>query len=562
MNPNNQPSKQGQLGLIYISVTLGLILIAFTYFYSVFQPRLYQESQNQAAFLINSISQDLLQRRTLEDAFLLQKEIGKLLLYTDEHFQTPYIKGIKIEFNPDLFPHHSRPLQRGDSFCKHCFEVNKQVFCNSTNELIANIRFMVNPVNYERMIDDITQKFFIFIVLLVLLLTIIWFNTRRLLLVNIKNQSGLISANEYNKKLINTLQDWLFVIDEKGMIFNTNETALFNINTSFKEVNKCYIQQFVTPERSSLFLMSLIKRSAAQNSNSLVEVKIKIKNGVEHHGLLSCTRFIEPNQTEFIQYLVVIKDVQALKIVESKLAYQAQMAHASRLKSLGEMAAGIAHEINQPLAVIRLGAEGIKQSLERKDNCIFECEIAQDMIDQVDRAAQIIDNMRVFSRRNPSKKQRLAIHHPLNNALTFFREPFRVQGIELIEIIDCTSPKVDIESQKLEQVIINLLTNARQALETDARHNPKIIVELKCDQEHVILSITDNGCGMDETTRQHCMEPFFTTKEVGEGTGLGLSIVDNILLELDIKLTIKSQVANGSTFTLYIPHKLTDNDDV
>ncbi|WP_044408863.1 PAS domain-containing sensor histidine kinase [Thiomicrospira microaerophila] len=561
MNPNNRPKKHGQLSLIFISVTLVLILIAFSYFYNILQPRLHQEAQNQSALLINSISQDLMQRQVIEDAFLLQREISKILLYSSEQYQQPYIKGLKIEFNPDLFPHHTRPLQRGKTQCKHCFEISKQLYCNSTNELIANVRFLINPVNYQRMINDITQKFFLFLGVLVLLLLVIWFSTRRLFIANLNTQDALKKANEYNQKILNTLQDWVLVINDQGRIINANQAASADLNIFNNAPDNLFIQQFVTAEKTQQPLMNLIKQPTQELQQNLIEVKIKTGHQTGHYGLLTCSRFIDPDQALSSQFLVVIKDVQALKIAESKLAYQAQMAHASRLKSLGEMAAGIAHEINQPLAVIRLGAEGIKQTLSRQNPDAFEVEMAQDMIDQVDRASLIIDNMRSFSRQKSTEKQWISAHTPLNNALGFFREPFRIQGITLVEQIDTGCPEIKVEIQKFEQVLVNLLTNARQALEKTHHLNPKITIKLQCDQQKVTLIIEDNGCGMDETTRQHCLDPFFTTKEAGDGTGLGLSIVDNILHELKIELIIESELAKGARFILHIPHKMTDNQD-
>jgi C4-dicarboxylate-specific signal transduction histidine kinase len=561
MSLNKQSTKHGQLGLAFISMTIGLIVISFIYFYSFLQPRLHQEAQNQSALLINSISKDLMQRRVVEDAFMLQLEISKILLYSNEQYQQPYIEGLKIEFNPDLFPHHTRPLQRGQNQCKHCFEISKQLYCNATNELIANVTFLVNPVNYQRMINDIAQKFIVFLIVLVFLLVMIWFSTRRLFLANIKTQQQLKQVNAYNQKILDTLQDWMLVINEQGKVISANQAALSQLKLNPENIDSLFIQQIITLNNQNKSLLDLFKESSDDNQQNLIEANIKLDIQTLRHGLLSYARFVEPDTPDMQNqqhFLVVVKDVQALKIAESKLAYQAQMAHASRLKSLGEMAAGIAHEINQPLSVIRLGAEGIKHSMSAQNPDAFEVEIAQDMIDQVDRASVIIDNMRSFSRQKTTEKHWMRADIAVNTALGFFREQFRIQGITLIEDIDTSCPEVEIERQKFEQVIVNLLTNARQSLETIDQRNPKIIVRLDCDQQKVIVSIEDNGCGMDETTRQHCRNPFFTTKDAGDGTGLGLSIVDNILQEFKISLIIESELAKGSRFILHIPHKMTD----
>lgn len=558
---NNQSTHRltGNLGLIFIALSMGIILLIFVYFYYVLQPRLHEEAQSQANLLTQSLSRELMHKTVLDDAFLLQREVGKILLYNDEKHQKPFVKGIKIEFNPEFFPNHNRSLQRGESNCQDCFKVVTPLYDQHSLELLASVTYYVNPENYDTLLDEISRKFFFILSILAMLLFVIWSATQKLWKAMVESQQKLYNSNRYNQQILNTMQDMLFLIDHQGRILDANLSAQQQLEVSLEILQSHFIQEYFQTSQKNQRLLSQLKNLGQES----LEVNFQLNPNVKHFGLLSASRFdthLEVDGSEdTARYLLVIKDIDALKTAEAKLAYQAQMAHASRLKSLGEMATGIAHEINQPLAVIRLGAEGIKHSLQGQNPQAFEVEIAQDVIDQVDRATQIINNMRSFARLQPSPKRWVEPQHPLNSALSFFKEQLRINSIELVEYIDTSCPQILIETQKFEQVIVNLITNARHALSAlkDSR-SKKIEVKLNCDHQFVTLVIEDNGIGMDEMTRQHCLDPFFTTKEAGEGTGLGLSIVHNILQEFNINLMIQSELGKGTRFIMQIPHKLSE----
>jgi PAS domain S-box-containing protein len=554
MSKYDPQSKQGRLGLIFIGLAFGVILLVFAYFYYVLQPRLQQEAQTQASILTQSLTTEFKHRSVLEDAFLLQKEIGKILLYNDDAQNRPFIMGIRIEFNPDFFPHHNRALQRGDTSCNHCFKVVSPLYDSLTLDLLGSMTFYVNPQSHQSLISEISQKFYIILFILSALLALIWFVIRHLWQQSMDSQQKLVESQSYNQQILDTMQDMLFLIDHQGRILDANLSAQNQLRENLQNLQTHFIQEYLQTAEKNKRLLNSIKTLEQRT----IEVRFHTSDTQDHYGLLSASRF-DKSEQENPRFLLVIKDIQALKTAEAKLAYQAQMAHASRLKSLGEMATGIAHEINQPLAVIRLGAEGIKHSLLAQNPESFEVEIAQDVIDQVDRASQIINNMRSFARLQPSPKRWIAPHHPLNSALSFFKEQLRINCIELVEDIDTDCPEVLIETQKFEQVIVNLITNARHALEEVKDSRIKTVtVELHCDHEQVTIKIEDNGIGMDESTRQHCLDPFFTTKDAGEGTGLGLSIVHNILQEFNINLMIQSEPGKGTAFIMQIPHKLSE----
>ncbi|MCB2184068.1 MAG: response regulator [Desulfobulbaceae bacterium] len=265
------------------------------------------------------------------------------------------------------------------------------------------------------------------------------------------------------------------------------------------------------------------------------------------------------------------------------LAQQAQLAHAGRLTSLGEMASGIGHEIHQPLTVINLGAETCKSYFEGCDPQSPAAEAADEMRVQVRKITQIIKSMQTFSRVSSGKMKKINIIWPLHDSLVFFREQFRQHMIEYKEVVLDDLPLVKTDSQKLEQIIVNLLSNARYSVDKMVQINPdlkkRITVTLSCknvsqqnnseqlnqsDQpecQFISFEVADNGLGMSESVRNRCLEPFFTTKEVGEGTGLGLSVSHAIMKELNCRLEIDSVEGEGSVFRLLIPVEEEDRID-
>ncbi len=255
---------------------------------------------------------------------------------------------------------------------------------------------------------------------------------------------------------------------------------------------------------------------------------------------------------------------------------QAQLDHAGRLTALGEMASGIGHEIHQPLSVINLNAENCESYLVKHDPDSFVVEAVGEIRGQVNKIKRLIDNMRRFSRLSPGELKKLCLTQSLENARTFFKEQFRLNSIEFCIEMNRKLPRVKTDAHKFEQIMMNFLSNARYAVnarkekETDLQK--RIVVRLdyknmtdeeftrltfKKDENYshqvVRIEVIDNGDGMDEATQKRCLEPFFTTKKVGDGTGLGLSVSHGIIQELNFHLEIESQEGAGSVFRLYVP---------
>ena len=172
----------------------------------------------------------------------------------------------------------------------------------------------------------------------------------------------------------------------------------------------------------------------------------------------------------------------------------------------------------------------------------------------------IITNMRSFARARGEMLTSITPRVPVKAALSFFQEQFRIDEIQLQFTHEQDLPMIKADPQKVEQIVVNFLSNARYAVEEKAtsvvaEYQKKVDVRLFCDQaqQMVILEVEDNGTGMSSDVLNHCLEPFYTTKKVGEGTGLGLVIVHNLIKEFNGTLEIKAREGLGTCFQVLFP---------
>ena len=301
-------------------------------------------------------------------------------------------------------------------------------------------------------------------------------------------------------------------------------------------------------------LLAIIRYETGEPYIRLYLNRIKLS----FYGLSGISLFILLSAWLLVAFLM--KKVKKTEV--ELLEKQAQVIHAGRLTAMGEMATGIAHELNQPLAIIKLAADGLNNYFnDHSGDAIMEKHASEKISSQVDRAATIINNMRSFARTGNNRLEYANIKEPVLKALSFFREQFRVHEINILENIPDDELNVMLNPQRFEQVVVNLLTNARYALEQkeqilEKKYDKKITVNLTRKSENnrssIIFEIRDNGIGMTSSEKARCLEPFFTTRKVGDGTGLGLSIVHTILREHNMEINIDSTREVGSCFIITI----------
>jgi len=213
---------------------------------------------------------------------------------------------------------------------------------------------------------------------------------------------------------------------------------------------------------------------------------------------------------------------------------QSQLAQASKMATLGQMAIGIAHEINQPLNVIRMASEMIREAAAEGDlDLPFLRERGEKIARMVERAAKIIGHLKTFGRRSAGEFSELNSCRPVYDALELVEERLRLHSVQIDLDLTCEHAFVLGDGPGLEQVFINLILNAADALEESQTpledRRIRIAASFHASERSVVYEVRDNGPGIPENKLEQIFEPFYTTKDVGKGTGLGLSILYGIV---------------------------------
>jgi signal transduction histidine kinase len=232
---------------------------------------------------------------------------------------------------------------------------------------------------------------------------------------------------------------------------------------------------------------------------------------------------------------------------------EAQLLQAQKMDALGTLAGGIAHDLNNTLVPI-LGLT--KLTMKRLPPDSREYRNLATILQAGERARDLVRQILAFSRKEAPTRLRVDFASLVRDSLKMIRAsiPATIDIAEVIEIV----PSVFGDPSQLHQIVINFVVNASQAIgDRMGTITVSLAAAVPAEEEHaqawICLSVGDTGCGMDEGTRQRVFEPFFTTKPVGEGTGLGLSVVHGIVVQHGGRVTVESQVGQGTRFDVYLP---------
>jgi histidine kinase len=247
--------------------------------------------------------------------------------------------------------------------------------------------------------------------------------------------------------------------------------------------------------------------------------------------------------------------------ITKRLETEQQLIQASKMATLGEMATGVAHELNQPLSVIKTASSFLVKKIKNQQSIPEETlETMLNKVDaNVDRAAKIINHMRQFARKSETEMEKIDVNTVLESALEIFSQQLKVRGIEIVRDFTRELPKISADPDRLEQVFINLLLNARDAIEEQCARHPGSdmdkTISLRTDhaEQYVIAEVCDTGNGIPSRIIEKIFEPFYTTKEVGKGTGLGLSISYGIVKDCGGKIIAAPNQKQGTCFRIIFP---------
>ncbi len=220
--------------------------------------------------------------------------------------------------------------------------------------------------------------------------------------------------------------------------------------------------------------------------------------------------------------------------------------HADRLATIGQLAAGVAHELNEPLA----GVLGLAQLARKAED--LPAPVARDLdkiIKVTLHAREIIRNLLLFARRMPAAKATVRLNELVEDVLPLLASRHTRSGITLVKVLEEDLPDLTADPAQIREVLVNLAVNAFQAMPRGGT----LEVRTSSEADHVSLVVTDTGMGMSEEVQRRLYAPFFTTKDIGEGTGLGLAVVSGIVSSHGGTIRVESEVGRGSRFEVRLP---------
>lgn len=233
---------------------------------------------------------------------------------------------------------------------------------------------------------------------------------------------------------------------------------------------------------------------------------------------------------------------------EEKLRLQEQLRHADRLATIGQLSAGVAHELNEPIGSVL----GYSQLIYKHPDLPSQIKQDAEKIMKASlHAREVVKKLMLFARQTPPKKIRVNLNRVVEEGLYFLESRCEKEGIKVVCSLSENLPEVTADPAQLTQVLVNLVVNSIQAMPKGG----ELTVQTKALNESVLLIVMDTGVGMSENVMNKIFLPFYTTKDVGRGTGLGLAVVHGIVTSHEGAIHVTSKEGQGTTFKIQLPLK-------
>jgi PAS domain S-box-containing protein len=351
--------------------------------------------------------------------------------------------------------------------------------------------------------------------------------------------------------IISTMSDALLLVSPKGKILTANEAALRTLGYEENELIGKSVEILFPEEEMRKVSLKNPMLEQMLNTGSSGEIETTFVTKDTRKLCISLSTYAMEGRDDVPHGIVCIaRDITELKRAEEeKQRIEQQLNLAGRLAAIGELAAGVAHELNNPLAAIQGFAQlltsrnGLDETTKKDLETIYR---------EAQRASRITQNLLSFARRHKPEKSLISINDAITKSLDLHSYRMKVNNIELSLELDLGLPKTMADFYQMQQVFVNIINNAEQAM-AETLKKGRLCIETKKVGQMIQITFADNGPGIPEENLKRIFDPFFTTKAVGKGTGLGLSICYGIIREHNGHIYARSKFGEGATFVVEIP---------
>jgi len=372
-------------------------------------------------------------------------------------------------------------------------------------------------------------------------------------------EKELRETEEFLQKIIQSSASAIVAADREGEILLMNRAAEDLFGYSFEEARRLRSVERIYPPGVAREIMRKLRDDGEGGKGKLPSMKTTVINKAGEEIPVEMTAAIIYEGDKEVATMGIYNDLRDKLAVEKKLQEtQAQLAQSEKMASLGQLAAGVAHEINNPLTGILFYANLAAEALGKDDRLREHLEF---IIEDVERCKGIVKNLLAYSRQSGTAKDIVQINEVVEQGLALTRDQRLFGGVDVRKELSDEMMLIQVNKNQITQVIINLIMNACAAM--DGKGVLTLRTYRDKDKMKVFLEVSDTGCGIPPENLKRIFDPFFTTKELGKGTGLGLSTSLGIVMEHGGDIRVKETSPSGTTFlvelALYVPGE--DGDD-
>jgi PAS domain S-box-containing protein len=352
-------------------------------------------------------------------------------------------------------------------------------------------------------------------------------------------QSQLQRERDFNQKVLNTTQSMILVLDTAGLISYANRRA-FESGYREAELIGHRLVDWVEASHRADFEAALETTANGHQVENL-ELRVRRSDGSMGHFSISLSP-MRDEQNLVNSIVVVMTDITDAVLLQAKLA------HSEKMATIGRLVSGVAHEVNNPLAAILGFTDLLLENPGIPDNAREDLRI---ILHETQRTKDIVQDLLSFARQRPVQRELVHVNAVLRQTIKLRSYDFASHGVEVVEDFDESLAPALGDAQQLQQVFLNILNNAYDAVQ-EAGQRGRIVIKTARIDENIEVAVIDNGTGVPDTER--IFDPFYTTKQAAKGTGLGLSICYGIVRAHGGEILCRNnEDAPGSTFVVRVP---------